>query len=157
LSCSRSSLTSRAVIRSIIRSSSASNNSELGAIISRSSLRDRHQDRLMVCSGCHGTDSVVASWETASHGSLEQTLSVAGIVDSLEEGELLRVQGSCRIQGFPHVLDSHVGVSNNLASLKMLRSRVVRGICICELSRNKIRHLNGDVECSVGLNSRAAV
>jgi hypothetical protein len=116
LSGSSCCFTSTSIISSGILSGSASGNSELGAIIGSSSLRNRHQNALMVGSGRHGADAVVASGKTSSDGGLEKTLAVSGIIDSLEEGELGWIQGGCRIECLSHILDSHVGVADNLSS-----------------------------------------
>jgi hypothetical protein len=70
----------------------------------------------MVGSGRHCADAVVASRQASSDGGLEKTLAISGIVDTLEEGELGWVQGSGRVECFSHILDSHVGVANNLSA-----------------------------------------
>lgn len=48
-----------------------------------------------------------------------------------------------------------MGVPNNLAARKSLRSSVVGGISVGEGSRDDVGHLDGDVECSIRLNAAA--
>ena len=67
----------------------------------------------MVGGGSHGAYSVVACRETTSNSGGEETLSVTGIVDALEEGELGGVEGGGWVQAAAEILDSDVGVADN--------------------------------------------
>lgn len=61
--------------------------SEFGAVILGSSLGDGHEDGLMVGGRGHGADTVEASGKTASDNSLQASVAISSIVDSLEEGK----------------------------------------------------------------------
>ncbi len=69
----------------------------------------------MVRGGSHRADTVVASGETTSYNSLEETSAVTSIVDTFEESELGRVKGLARVEASAQVLDCHVGMTNNVA------------------------------------------
>ena len=68
--------------------------------------------------GCRGhrANTVVARRETASNRGSEKTLAITGVVDTLEEGELSGIQCCGRVQAATQVLNSHVSMTNNLAT-----------------------------------------
>lgn len=101
----------------------------------------------------HGADTVVAGRETASHGGLELAIAVSGVVDTLEEDELRGVRGVVGVQRVAEVLDSNVGVANDLAgAVEVLGRRVVGSVGVGEGTRGEVAHLDSDVEVLVGLD-----
>jgi hypothetical protein len=100
---------------------------EVLAILLRATLGDRHEDGLMVGSRRHGADAVVTGGKSTGDISLNETLAVAGIVDALEEYELLGVEGGLRVKGVASVLDGDVGVANDPAVSTELSGTAVVG------------------------------
>jgi hypothetical protein len=77
----------------------------------------------MVGCGRHTADTVVAVRQTTLNAGSEKSLSVTGVVDALEESKLLRVQGLSRVQVTTGILNSDVGVTNDVATtVEVLRS-----------------------------------
>ena len=110
----------------------------------------------MVRGGGQGAHTVVASGETTGDDSLEEALSVTGVVDTLEESELRSVEGLSWVQAVSEILNCNVCVPNNLSSLQKLRRGVVRGICVREGTSDKVGHLNGNVEGGIRFNVLAS-
>ncbi len=104
----------------------------------------------MVRRRVHGADTVETGGETSSDSSLKQTLSIAVVIDTLEKGEGLRVGSLLRCQVVAEILDSDVAVTNDLATLELLRCGVVGGQGIGEGSSNQVGELHLDVERLVG-------
>lgn len=101
-------------------------NSEADAVLLRPTLGDRHQDGLMVGSAGHGAQAVVALGKTTRDIGAELARTVSGVVDALEEDELLGIQGLGGVEVVAEVLDRDVGVTRDLAVGHLLRARVVR-------------------------------
>lgn len=101
-------------------------NSEADAVLLRPTLGDRHQDGLMVGSAGHGAQAVVALGKTTRDIGAELARTVSGVVDALEEDELLGIQGLGGVEVVAEVLDRDVGVARDLAVGHLLRARVVR-------------------------------
>ena len=110
---------------------------------------DRHQDRLMIRCGCHCADAIIPSRKASCDGSTEKTLSITSVVDALEECKLGGVECSCWVQAGTQILDSHMGVANNLAPRKKLWGGVVSGISVCERTGNEVGRLDRDIEGSI--------
>lgn len=101
-------------------------NSEADAVLLRPTLGDRHQDGLMVGSAGHGAQAVVALGKTTRDIGAELARTVSGVVDALEEDELLGIQGLGGVEVVAEVLNRDVGVTRDLAVGHLLRARVVR-------------------------------
>lgn len=100
---------------------------EVLAVLLRAALGDRHENGLMVGSRRHGADAVVASGKSTGHISLNKTLAVAGIVDTLEEDELLGIKRGLGVKRVASVLDGDVGVTNDPAVSTELSGTAVVG------------------------------
>lgn len=100
--------------------------SEADAILLRAPLGDRHEDGLMVGSARHGAQTVVALGKATRDIGAELARTVSGVVDALEEDELLGIQGLRGVEVVAQVLDRDVGVARDLAVGDLLRARVVR-------------------------------
>lgn len=139
------------VSRRILLHSRGSGESYPHAIILGTTLGDGHQDRLVVGGTCHGADAVVASGQTARDGRGEGALAVAGVVDTLEEGELGRVRGRAGVLRVAHVLDGDVGVPDDgAARAELLGGRVVGAVGVGEGTQVHVGDLDGDVEVLIG-------
>lgn len=126
-------------------------NSESDTVILRTTLSNRHDDRLVVGSTGHGADTVVSSRQTTGNVSSEQTISVTSIVDTLEESELSTVKRRGRIQAVAGVLDDNVSVANDVSrAIKVLRSRVVGAVGVGEGASSQVGNLDLDTEVLVG-------
>jgi hypothetical protein len=107
----------------------------------------------MVGCGRHTADTVVTGRQTAVNLGGEETLAVTSIVDTLEEGKLLRVQRLSRVQTIASVLNSDVGMADDVTTtVEVLRSRIVGGCCISERARCKVDKLHGDIKVLIGFN-----
>ena len=106
----------------------------------------------MVTGRRHGTHAVIPSRQAPFHSGGQASLSVTGIVDTLEESELgcVRRCGGCEVVA--ECLDGDVCVTHNLATLECLRSGVIGGIGIGEGAGLQIRHLYVDVKVRVSGN-----
>lgn len=69
----------------------------------------------MVGGRSHGAHAVVASGKTTSNSGREKTVSISGIIDTLEEDEGDWVGGLSWCKRVSEILDGEMGVSNNLA------------------------------------------
>lgn len=104
----------------------------------------------MVRGTSHSAHAIVARGKATSHGSLQQAVAVAGIVDALEEDELGGVRGLLGRDVVAKVLDRDVGVADDVASaVEVLGRRVVGHVGVRERSRGEVVGLNDDVEVLV--------
>lgn len=107
----------------------------------------------MVLGGGQSADTEVTGGETTSDISGEETLSVTSVVDTLEEGELSWVRRSGGVERVTQILNSDVGVSDNLTlTVELLRSRVVGGIGVGEGTGLQVLSLDSDREVLLSLN-----
>jgi len=75
----------------------------------------------------HGADAVATAGQAAGDFGLDTTLTIASIVNTLEEGKLGRIKGLSRVERVAGVLDSDVGVADDLASSIEILGRGVVG------------------------------
>lgn len=135
------------------RTKSRIHTSKADTVILGTTLSDGHDYRLMVGSRGHGAKTVVTSRETTGYICRQKTLAISGVVDTLEEGELGSIQRRGRVKLIAQVLNSHVGVANNVtAAIQVLGSRVVRVIGISECTGSEVSELDLDAEVLVGLD-----
>jgi hypothetical protein len=128
-------------------------NLEPDTVVLGATLSDGHKYRLVVTSGCHAADTVETLGETRREISAQETLTVAGVVDTLEESKLFSVEGLVLVGVAPEVLDCDVGVSNNLTVLEGLRGGVVGFVGVGEGSGLQVADLNGELNGAVGLDN----
>jgi len=122
-------------------------NSEADTVVLGTALSDRHEDRLVVGCGSHGTQAVVASRETTSDGSTQQASVVAGVVDALEEGKGGSAGRSGGVLAVAHVLNDDVSVADDLALTVDILGRVVVGdVGVGEGAGLKVVDLDRDLE-----------
>lgn len=106
----------------------------------------------MVGSTSHGADTVVTGGKTTSNRGAKTSITVARIVDTLEEGELRGIQRLVRGEGVTQVLDGNVSVANNIATVsELLGSRVVGVVGVGEGSQVHVGDLDIDIEVLVRL------
>jgi hypothetical protein len=117
----------------VTTTSTAVGDSEAHTVVLGTALSDRHQNRLMVGGGGHGADAVGTSRKTRSKIGREGSLTVTSVVDTLEECEFLCIRGVLRL-GVTDVLDTDMSVTDNVATLQILRSDVVSNVRVRELS-----------------------
>jgi hypothetical protein len=103
----------------------------------------------VVGSAVHCADSIEASRQPISDVGGEKTLAVAVIVDTLEEIEDFRVGRAGGGESAAKILDGDVTVTDDLATLKSLRSRVVCALSIGKGTGDQVLELNLDGEGSV--------
>ncbi len=96
----------------------------------------------MVGGGVHCADAIEAGGETVSDVCGEKTLAVAVIIDTLEEVEDFRVRGAGGSESAAEILDSDVTVTDDLATLESLRSRVVCALSIGEGAGDQVLKLD---------------
>ena len=133
-------------------------NSKTNTVILRTSLSDRHENRLVVGGSRHGANAIIASRQTTSYSSSQQTAAISSIVDALEKGKLLRIKRSLRVESAAGVLNSDVGVADDLTVVvEVLRSRVVGRRSVGEGSGVEVDHLHLDLEFRVGRNGVAVL
>ena len=124
---------------------------EIAAVLLRTTLSDRHQNRLMVRRASHGADAVVTLGQAAGHVGGEKALSVASIVDALEENELGGVKGLGGVVGSAGILDGDVSMANDSAgAIEVLRSRVIGAGRVGERTQNHVGNIDLDSECLLG-------
>ena len=104
----------------------------------------------MVGGGIHCADTIETGGQTSGDSSLKKTCAISVVVDTLEEGEGLRVRSLLGRQISAEILNSDVAMANDLAALKFLRSSVVGSERIGEGSSNQVRKLDLNVELLVG-------
>lgn len=81
----------------------------------------------MVRSTVHSADAVNTSRETIGDGSLEETVTIAVVVDTLEEGKLLWVRRGLGGNVAAQILDSNVAMTNDVAVFQCLGCRIIGG------------------------------
>lgn len=106
----------------------------------------------MVSGRSHGADTVDTSRETTSNIGLQTTISVSGIVDTLEEGELRWVRRLLSVDVITERLDGDMGMTNDLTTLQRLRGGIVGVIRVRESTSLKVVDLQLDLEVLVCLN-----
>lgn len=106
----------------------------------------------MVGSTGHSADTVVTGGKTTGDRSAKTSITVARVIDTLEEGELGGVQWLVRGEGVTQVLDGDVSVANNVASVsELLGSRVVSVVGVGEGAQVHVGDLDIDVKVLVRL------
>jgi hypothetical protein len=128
-------------------------NLEPDTVVLGATLSDGHEYRLVVTGGCHAADTVETLGETRLKISAQETLTVAGVVDALEESKLLGVEGLVLIRVASEVLDCDVSVSNNLTVTEGLRGGVVGFVGVGEGSGLQVADLNRELNGAVGLDN----
>ena len=94
------------------------------------------------------TDTIGTLRKTSGNFGLKTTVSVAGIVDALEESESDRVGGSLGVDIATQVLDSDMDVTNdNTLVIELLWSGVIRSIRVRESTGLEVvdLELNGEI------------
>jgi len=139
------------VIASIVSTvvASAISNLETDAIVLGSTLGNRHKHRLVVARRSHGADAIKAYGEATGKISTQQSVSIASVVDSLEEGKFFGIEGLGWVGIATQVLNCDVRVADNLTSLEALRGRIVRVIRVGELSSRQIGNLDRESHLGV--------
>lgn len=111
---------------------------------------DGHQKRLVVGRTSHRADTVVAGGQTSSDGGRKLSLTVSGIVDTLEESKLGGVWWRRGRQGVTEILNDHVGVTDNLSlTVELLRCGVVSAVRVGKGSELHVCHLHGNIKVLV--------
>jgi hypothetical protein len=128
-------------------------NLEPDTVVLGATLSDGHEYRLVVTGGCHAADTVETLGETRLEISAQETLTVAGVVDTLEESKLLSVEGLVLVRVASEVLDCDVGVSNNFTVTEGLRGGVVGFVRVGEGSGLQVADLDGELNGAVGLDN----
>jgi hypothetical protein len=131
--------------------------SESYTVILGTTLGDCHENRLMVAGRGHRAGTVNTGRKTISEVSTEKTLAVAGVVDTLEESKGLRIRGGLSVDVTLQILDSDMGVANNLSTLETLRSSVVGVVRVGKLASNQVVDLDRERHLLVGRNSIAVL
>jgi hypothetical protein len=144
-----------AIVTSIVTTVVAAvvGNLEPDTVVLSATLSDGHKYRLVVTGGRHAADTVETLGETRLEVSAQETLTVAGVVDTLEEGKLLSVEGLVLVRVASEILDCDVGVSNNLTVTEGLRGGVVGFVGVGEGSSLQVADLNGELNGAVGLDN----
>ena len=106
----------------------------------------------MVRRRSHRADTIDTSGQSTSDSSLEPTIPIASIVDPLEEGEYGWVGRCLASKIISEGLNGDVGMANNFATLKRLRSTVIGSVRVGEGARLEILDLDFEVEIGVSVN-----
>lgn len=139
------------VVAAVVTAAAATANSEPYAVILRTTLSDRHDNRLMVASGCDRASTVVTGRETSVERGSKKTIAVTSVVDSLEKSKGLSVG---RVVGvIAHVLDGDMGVADDFTALKRLWGSVVGVVRVGERSGLQVGDLDGEVHLRVLLDA----
>lgn len=78
-------------------------------------------------------------------------MSIASIVDALEESELGRIKGCLGVQASASILNSDMSVANDVAlTVEVLGRRIVRRCSIGEGTGGEVDHLDLNLEVLVG-------
>jgi len=140
-----------AVVATVVAATAATANSEPHTVILRTTLSDRHDNRLMVGGRGDRASTVVTGRETSLERGSEKTIAVTSVVDTLEESKVLSIR---RVVGVvTHVLDGDMGVANDVASLKRLRGSVVGVVRVGERTGLQVGDLYGEVNLLVFLDA----
>jgi hypothetical protein len=124
--------------------------SEPNAVVLCTTLGDGHDYRLMVGCGCHGAGTVDTIGQTGRKISAEQTLTISVVVDTLEEGKVLGVEGVAGVLVATHVLDSDMGVANDVTVLELLGCGIVGVVGVGEGSSLQVVDLYRELDSLVG-------
>jgi len=140
-----------AVVATVVAATAATANSEPHTVILRTTLSDRHDNRLMVGGRGDRASTVVTGRETSLERGSEKTIAVTSVVDTLEESKVLSIR---RVVGVvTHVLDGDMGVANDVASLKRLWGSVVGVVRVGERTGLQVGDLHGEVNLLVFLDA----
>ena len=101
----------------------------------------------MVARRVDGGDTVNTSWKAVGNISSQNTV-LRCVIETLEEGEDLWVQGRRRVERC-HLLDGNVTVALDNTTDQLLRSGIVSVGRVRERSGNQILDLEGDGEWGV--------
>lgn len=96
----------------------------------------------MVAGGGDGADAVETSWQTSGEVCGESALTIASIIDTLEEGKGFRVESICGICLAVEVLNRDVSMANDRAALQSLRGGVIGVVRIGERPSLQVRDLH---------------
>jgi len=124
---------------------------EVDHVIEGTVLSDGNDYGSVVRVGVDGCETVVACWDTGGDIDRDDAVDLGG-VNTLEEGELRGVKDS-RVVKVTHGLDDEVSVTDDdTLCVELLRSHVIRLVCIRENTSLHIvqGHLNR--ECLIGRN-----
>lgn len=102
----------------------------------------------MVTCGGHRADAIDTSRKSTGDSSRESAVSVTSIVDTLEEHELSGIRRRLGVER-ANILDSDVGVANDLAVLESLGSSVVGVLRVRKGASNKILNFQVNREVRV--------
>lgn len=104
----------------------------------------------MVGRTSHRADTVVTGGQTTSDGGSKLSLTISGIVDTLEESKLGGVWGCGWREGVTQILNDDVSVTDNLSlAVELLRRGVVGAVRVGEGSELHVCHLHGNVKVRV--------
>lgn len=106
----------------------------------------------MVARRGHGTNTIRSSWQPTVDGGAKSAISISGVVDTLEESERARIRWLLSCKVFAERLDSNMSMSNDLASVELLGSRIVGVVRVSECSGLEVVDLHVDVEILVGFD-----
>lgn len=101
----------------------------------------------------HRADAIIAGRQAAGDSRGDGSLTIAGVVDALEEDELGGVEGGGELERTADVLNGHVGVADDVAvvGLNVLGRRVVGAGGVGEYSQVEVGDGQRDVEGRVRL------
>jgi hypothetical protein len=125
--------------------------SHVDRIVETTVLSDRTGDLLMVSGSVDGGNAVDTGWKTVGNGDSQNAVAVRDGIDTLEEGEDLRIQGLSRVERL-HLLYGNMTVSLNDTIDQLLRGSEVSACCIYKRSGIQVVDFESDVELGVGRN-----
>jgi hypothetical protein len=135
------------IVLTVVTAVVATTNSKPHTVILRTTLSDGHDNRLMVGSRSDGAGAVVTRGETGLECRSEKTITIPGVVDTLEECESLSIR---RVVGVvAHVLNRNMGMADHLAPLKCLWGSVVGIVRVGERSSLQVVDLHREVNLLV--------
>lgn len=110
-----------------------------------------HENRLVGRRASHGADTVVSSGQTTSDRGFKTSVSISGIIDTLEEGKLGSVQCFGGSKSVSEILDSDVRVTNdNALAIELLGIGVVGAVRVAEDTQLHVGDLHSHIEVRVG-------
>jgi hypothetical protein len=128
-------------------------NGEPNAVVLSTTLSDGHKHRLMVTSRGHGADTIVSSGQTFREGGSEFSVTIAIVVDTLEEGKGLGVKRLLRVGVSSEILHGEMRVADDLTALsESLRRSIVGVIGIREGAGLEIGNADSEVDWRVFVN-----